>query len=262
MKKRKLLLLLILLFIAYKGMAQQNYTISGYIRSSETGEALIGATVQIKELYKGAMANAYGFYSITVPGGKHTVQYSYMGNISKIENIELSGNLNKNVDLQQASVEIAEVVIVSEASNKNIKAPEMSVVKISPKDIVSVPMIFGEQDILKTIQLMPGVKSAGEGNSGFYVRGGSADQNLIILDEAPVYSSAHLLGIFSVFNSDAVKDMEFYKGNAPANYGGRLSSVLDIQMKEGNSKKVAASGGIGLIASRLTIEALLIFNST
>ena len=258
MKKRQLLLLLILLFIAYKGIAQQNYTISGYIRSSETGEALIGATVQIKELYKGAMANAYGFYSITVPGGKHTVQYSYMGNISKTENIELSGNLDKNVDLQQASVEIAEVVIVSEASNKNIKAPEMSVVKISPKDIVSVPMIFGEQDILKTIQLMPGVKSAGEGNSGFYVRGGSADQNLIILDEAPVYSSAHLLGFFSVFNSDAVKDMEFYKGNAPANYGGRLSSVLDIQMKEGNSKKFAASGGIGLIASRLTLEAPIV----
>ena len=239
-------------------MAQQNYTISGYIRSSETGEALIGATIHVKELYKGAMANAYGFYSITLPGGEYTVQYSYMGNISKTENIELTGNLSKIVELEQASVEIAEVVIVSEASNKNIKAPEMSTVKISPKDVASVPVIFGEQDILKTISLMPGVKSAGEGNSGFYVRGGSADQNLIILDEAPVYSSAHLLGFFSVFNSDAVKDMEFYKGNAPANYGGRLSSVLDIQMKEGNSKNVAVSGGIGLIASRLTIEAPIV----
>jgi len=241
-----------------EGIAQQNYTISGYIRSSETGEALIGATVQIKELYKGAMANAYGFYSITLPGGKHTVEYSYLGNISKSENIELTGNLIKNVELQQASVEIAEVVIVSEASNKNIKVPEMSVVKISPKDVISIPVIFGEQDILKTLSLMPGVKSAGEGNSGFYVRGGSADQNLIILDEAPVYSSAHLLGFFSVFNSDAVKDIEFYKGNAPAEYGGRLSSVLDIQMKEGNSKTLAASGGIGLIASRLTIEAPIV----
>ena len=258
MKKRQLLFLLILLLITYKGMAQQKYTISGYIRSSETGEALIGATVLIKELYKGTMANAYGFYSITLPEGKHSVQYSYMGNISKTDDIELTGNISNNVELQQASVEIAEVVIVSEASNKNIKAPEMSVVKISPKDVVSIPVIFGEQDILKTIQLMPGVKSAGEGNSGFYVRGGSADQNLIILDEAPVYSSSHLLGFFSVFNSDAVKDMEFYKGNAPANYGGRLSSVLDIQMKEGNSKKVSASGGIGLIASRLTIEAPIV----
>lgn len=241
-----------------EGIAQQNYTISGYIRSSESGEALIGATVQIKELYKGAMANAYGFYSITLPVGIHTLHYSYLGYNTKTEVIELTGNINKNAELQQASVEIAEVVIVSEASNRNIKAPEMSVVKISPKDVVSVPVIFGEQDILKTISLMPGVKSAGEGNSGFYVRGGSADQNLIILDEAPVYSSAHLLGFFSVFNSDAVKDMEFYKGNSPANYGGRLSSVLDIQMKEGNSKKLAASGGIGLIASRLTIEAPIV----
>jgi hypothetical protein len=258
MKRRILLLLLILLFLTCKGLTQQNYTISGYIRSNETGEALFGATVFVKELYKGTAANAYGFYSITLPEGKHSVQYSYLGNISKTENIELSGNISKNIELQQAAIEIAEVVIVSEASNKNIKAPAMSVVKISPEDVVSVPVIFGEQDILKTISLMPGVKSAGEGNSGFYVRGGSADQNLIILDEAPVYSSAHLLGFFSVFNSDAVKDMEFYKGNAPANYGGRLSSVLDIQMKEGNSKTVAASGGIGLIASRLTIEAPIV----
>jgi hypothetical protein len=258
MKKRQLLFLLMLLLISYKGMAQQKYTISGYIRSSETGEALFGATVLVKELYKGTTANAYGFYSITLPEGKHSVQYSYMGNISKTEDIELAGNISNNVELQQASIEIAEVVIVSEASNKNIKAPEMSVIKISPKDVVSVPVIFGEQDILKTIQLMPGVNSAGEGNSGFYVRGGSADQNLIILDEAPIYSSAHLLGFFSVFNSDAVKDMEFYKGNAPANYGGRLSSVLDIQMKEGNSKKISASGGIGLIASRLTLEAPIV----
>ena len=258
MKKRRLLWLLILLIIAGEGMAQQKYTISGYIRSSETGEALIGATVHVKELYKGTMTNAYGFYSITLTEGKYSVQYSYMGNISKTDDIELTGNISNNVELQQASVEIAEVIVVSEASNKNIKAPEMSVVIISPKDVASIPVIFGEQDILKTIQLMPGVNSAGEGNSGFYVRGGSADQNLIIQDEAPVYSSSHLLGFFSVFNSDAVKDMEFYKGNAPANYGGRLSSVLDIQMKEGNSKKVSASGGIGLIASRLTLEAPIV----
>ncbi len=251
-------MLFLLLFIIYNGIAQQNYTISGYIRSSETGEALIGATVLEKELYKGTMANAYGFYSITLPEGTHSIQYSFMGNISKTESIELTGNLSKNVELQQASVEIAEVVISKEASDKNVRAPEMGVVKISPKDVVSVPVLFGEQDILKTISLLPGVKSAGEGNSGFYVRGGSADQNLIILDEAPVYSSGHLLGFFSVFNSDAVKDMEFYKGNAPANYGGRLSSVLDIQMKEGNSKNVAVSGGIGLIASRLTIEAPIV----
>jgi len=257
-KRRQFLLLFLLLFIIDNGIAQQNYTISGYIRSSETGEALIGATVLERELYKGTMANAYGFYSITLPEGIHSVQYSFMGNISKTENIELTGNLSKNVELQQASVEIAEVVILREASDKNIRAPEMSAVKISPEDVASVPVLFGEQDILKTISLLPGVKSAGEGNSGFYVRGGSADQNLIILDEAPVYSSGHLLGFFSVFNADAVKDMEFYKGNAPANYGGRLSSVLDIQMKEGNSKTVAASGGIGLIASRLTLEAPIV----
>ena len=255
MKNRQFFLLLILLLVTSKVMAEQKYTISGYIKSYETGEALTGATVLIKDMNKGTMANAYGFYSITLPEGKYSVQYSYLGNISKIYAIDLESDISKNVELQQASVEIAEVIISGEATDKNIKAPQMSVVKISPKDVVSIPVIFGEQDILKTIQLMPGVKSAGEGNSGFYVRGGSSDQNLIILDEAPVYSSSHLLGFFSVFNSDAVKDMEFYKGNAPSNYGGRLSSVLDIQMKEGNSKKISASGGLGLIASRLTIEA-------
>ncbi|MCK5170673.1 MAG: TonB-dependent receptor plug domain-containing protein, partial [Bacteroidales bacterium] len=163
-----------------------------------------------------------------------------------------------NIELSTTATSLEEVVISAEAVDKNIKSSEMSVVKLNPKEIQTVPVIFGEQDLLKTIQLMPGVKSAGEGNSGFFVRGGSADQNLIYLDEAPVYNASHLLGFFSVFNSDAIKNMKLYKGNAPAEYGGRLSSVLDIKMNEGNSKKLGVSGGLGLISSRLTIEAPII----
>lgn len=245
-------------FIIHNSIAQEKYTISGYLRSAETGEALIGATIFLKDFYTGTITNTYGFYSITLTKGKGSIQYSYIGYESIIEEIVLSDNIEKNVELQPASTELAEVVVSSRVPDKNIVAPEMSVVKLTPKEIMTIPVIFGEQDILKTIQLMPGVNSAGEGSSGFYVRGGSVDQNLVILDEAPVYNSSHLLGFFSVFNSDAIKDMEFYKGNAPANYGGRLSSVMDAKMKDGNSKRFSVSGGLGLIASRLTIESPIV----
>jgi len=262
MKNGQFLSLMIMLFISQFGFAQQEFTISGYIRSAETGEALIGATVFIEALNTGITTNTYGFYSITLPEGKHSLQYAYIGNQNKTEEIELTENINNNVELHPTSIKLAEVVISSKIVDKNIRAPEMGVIKIAPKEIETIPVLFGEQDILKTIQLMPGVNSAGEGSSGFYVRGGSADQNLIILDEAPVYNSSHLLGFFSVFNSDAIKDMSFYKGNAPAQYGGRLSSVLDTKMNDGNSKKLALSGGIGLIASRLTIEAPIVKNKS
>ena len=256
--KKTLIVFLLIVFIIANSIAQKKLTISGYIKSAETGESLIGATMYIDKLKSGTASNGYGFYSITLPEGEYSVRYSFMGYKNSIINIDLKENISKNIELESSDAQIEEIIISAEAADKNIKDAEMSVIKLSPREIKVIPVMFGEQDILKTIQLMPGVKSAGEGNSGFYVRGGGADQNLIILDEAPVYNAAHLLGFFSVFNSDAVKDMKLYKGNAPAQYGGRLSSVLDVQMNEGNSKKLSISGGIGLISSRLTIEAPIV----
>ena len=260
MKNKIVISFFLIFFISNYSIAQNKNTISGYIKSAETGESLIGATMYVTELKSGTATNSYGFYSITLLEGKYSVRYSYMGYKSKTITIDLKENITKTIELETADTQIKEVVISAEAADKNIKDAEMSVIKLSPREIKVIPVMFGEQDILKTIQLMPGVKSAGEGNSGFYVRGGSSDQNLIILDEAPVYNASHLLGFFSVFNSDAVKDMKLYKGNAPAQYGGRLSSVLDVQMNEGNSKKLSVSGGLGLISSKLTIEAPIIKN--
>ena len=256
--KKKLIIINILFALALSSFAQKQYTVSGYIKSIENGESLIGATVYAEKLKTGAATNVYGFYSITLPKGDYNLKFSFMGYETVVKKVKLSKNITQNVEMTLKSTEIDEIVVSEEASDKNIKSSEMGVVKIDAQEIKVVPVMFGEQDILKTLQLMPGVKSAGEGNSGFYVRGGSSDQNLIILDEAPVYNASHLLGFFSVFNSDAVKDMKLFKGNAPAEYGGRLSSVLDIQMKEGNSKKFSTSGGLGLISSRLMIEAPIV----
>lgn len=247
-----------MLVIAGTSFAQQNFTISGYIKCNETGEGLIGSTVYAEELKTGTVSNIYGFYSITLPKGKYSLRYSYIGYNSATVQIDLADNINRNMELQLATTEMEEVIVYSEAADKNIKESEMSVIKISPREIKAIPVIFGEKDILKTIQLLPGINSGVEGSSGFYVRGGGADQNLIILDEATVYSASHLLGFFSVFNSDAIKDVELFKGNAPAEYGGRLSSVLDIQMKDGNSKNFTTSGGIGLLSSRLTVESPIV----
>ncbi len=260
MKKQAFILLIITLLATNLVFAQKNNTISGYIKSAEDGEGLIGASIYVKELKNGGVTNVYGFYSITIPEGKYTIDYSFIGFDKQSFEIDLTESITHNIELVANSQQINDVVVTGERADANIQNSEMSVVKISTKEIRVLPVMFGEQDILKTLQLMPGIKSAGEGNSGFYVRGGSADQNLIVLDEAPVYNAAHLMGFFSVFNSDAVKDMKLYKGNAPAEYGGRLSSVLDVQMNEGNSKKLGVSGGIGLISSRLTIEAPIIKN--
>jgi hypothetical protein len=254
----KLIGLLVLISISSLVFAQQNFTVSGYVKCAETGEALIGSTIYVEELQTGTITNLYGFYSITLPEGNYSLMYSYIGYQDEFIKIELQENATRDLELLTTAFEMEEVVIRSEAADKNIQESEMSVVKISPKNIKAIPVIFGEQDIIKTLQLLPGVNAGGEGSTGFYVRGGGADQNLIILDEAPVYSASHLLGFFSVFNSDAVKDLELYKGNAPAGYGGRLSSVLDIQMKDGNSKRFSTSGGIGLLSSRLTIEAPIV----
>lgn len=258
MKPSKLNCLFLLIVFTGTVSAQQNSTISGHVYCAETGEALIGSSIYVEELQTGTITNLYGFYSITLPEDTYSLMFSYIGYQDAFIKIDLKENKDFNIELKTSPIEMEEVVIRSEAADKNIRESEMSVVKISPKNIKAIPVIFGEQDIIKTLQLLPGVNAGTEGSSGFYVRGGGANQNLIILDEAPVYSASHLLGFFSVFNSDAVKDLELYKGNAPAAYGGRLSSVLDIQMKDGNSKRFSTSGGIGLLSSRLTVEAPIV----
>lgn len=252
---KKLVTLLFALSLTVSLFAQTKYTISGSVRDSATGEELIGASVFIKELTAtGASTNAYGFYSITIPEGIYTAATQYIGYKSKSVKIELKQNTKLDFILAENSAQLGEVIIMGERKDENITKTQMGVEKIDMKEIEKIPVLFGEKDVLKTIQLRPGVKSAGEGNSGFYVRGGAADQNLILLDEATVYNASHLLGFFSVFNSDALKDVTLYKGGMPAEYGGRLSSVLDIRMKDGNDKKFGAEGGIGLIASRLKLE--------
>lgn len=233
----------------------QNFTVSGTIKDAKNGEDLIGATVRVLEFKeKGARSNSYGFYSFTLPKGNYTLIYQYLG-YEKVEfKLNVDKNTTQNIQLSQADKAIKDIIVKAVKEDKNVTRTEMGVIKLDPKAIESIPVLFGEKDILKTLQLTPGVKSAGEGQSGFFVRGGGADQNLILLDEAPVYNASHLLGFFSVFNSDALKDVTLYKGDIPAEFGGRASSVLDVKMKDGNNKYYTASGGIGLISSRLTVE--------
>lgn len=254
-KKYTLLLLLLSTFL---GVFAEKYTLSGYIKDASNGEELIGATIYIKERQTGNITNVYGFYSLTVDEGIYTIEYSYIGYQTQSVTVNLTQNVRKNIELSLDSKEIQEVIVGAEALDKNIKSVEMSSTKLEIKQVKSIPVLLGEQDVIKTIQLLPGVKSAGEGSGGYYVRGGGTDQNLILLDEAPVYSASHLGGLFSVFNSDAIKDAKLIKGGMPAEYGGRLSSVMDVKMKDGNSKKHTFSGGIGLISSRLTVEGPLL----
>ena len=244
------LLFLLIVNILYA----QKFTISGYVREKATGEDLIGANVYIKELSKGTITNQYGYYSLTLGKGEYTFVVSFIGYSDYTKKIVLNKNIKLNISLKQASIITDEVIISSERSDKNIQSTEMGTIKLPVEKIKVIPAFMGEIDILKTIQLLPGVQSAGEGSSGFYVRGGGPDQNLILLDEAVVYNASHLFGFFSVFNADAVKDINLIKSGMPANYGGRLSSVVDISMKEGNNKKFNVDGGIGIISSRLTIQ--------
>ncbi|MCH2233694.1 MAG: TonB-dependent receptor [Crocinitomicaceae bacterium] len=254
----KLLAFLSLTLLSY-GILAQDYTISGNLRDSETGEDIIGARILVKELPgTGAITNVYGFYSLTLPKGTYTLLYKSISFADFEETIELTGDITKDIEMAPEGKVFEKVTVTAVKEDENITSGEMGVEKITMKDIENVPVLFGEKDVLKTMQLLPGVKSAGEGNAGFFVRGGGADQNLILLDEAPVYNASHLLGFFSVFNSDALKDVKLYKGTPPAEFGGRLSSVMDIKMKDGNSKKFSASGGIGLISSKLTIESPIV----
>lgn len=235
--------------------AQTKYTVSGHVVNALDGEEVIGATVSLKSNPTiGTKCNAYGFYSMTLEPGSYTLVVRAIGYESFEQNINLDKNITQEIKINSKKRDLKKVVVKSKKDNDQITNTEMGVQQLDMKMVNKIPVLFGERDILKTIQLLPGVKSAGEGNSGFYVRGGSADQNLVLLDEAPVYNASHLLGFFSVFNSDAIKDVKLYKGTAPSPYGGRLSSVLDVKMKDGNNQNYSVSGGIGLIASRLNIE--------
>ena len=236
------------------GAFAQKYTISGRISDASSGEDLLYSTVLVKDKKMGTTANDYGFYSLTLDPGAYTLVYEYVGFATVTKNINLQNDTTLNVELTPNGERLEDVVIDLEKRERQVENKQISVVNMDIKTIKEIPVIFGEVDVLKTITLLPGIQSAGEGNSGINVRGGSQDQNLILLDEATVYNASHLLGFFSVFNGDAIKDIQVYKGGIPAQYGGRLASLLDIKMKDGNKKKYGATGGIGTISSRLTIE--------
>jgi len=241
-------------------VSSQNFSISGTISDKKSGETIIGATILVKETGKGTVSNSYGFYSLSLPKGKYTLIFSYISFKTYTQQIELKQNALINVSFTELENNLDEVEVTTKGGNENVKSTQMGVVKLDMAEIKKIPAFMGEVDILKTIQLLPGIKNAGDGNTGFYVRGGGPDQNLILLDEANVYNASHLLGFFSVFNGDAIKNVDLYKGNMPAQYGGRLSSVLDISMKDGNNQTFHAEGGIGVIASRLTLQGPIIKN--
>jgi hypothetical protein len=248
------LLLFLFAIIPVLVLGQQNYTLSGKISDEETGEDLIGVSVMVVELVKGTTTNSYGFYSLSLPEGTYTIRYSYIGYQKVEQKITFNKDHVINIEIKPSPIALNEIIVSSERDDNKISSSNLGIEKIKLKDIESIPVLFGEKDILKTIQLLPGISNSAEGSTGFNVRGGSMGQNLILLDEASVYSSSHLMGFFSVFNSDAIKDVTVYKGGIPAKYGGRASSVLDITMKDGNSKTLSVSGGIGLVSTHLTLE--------
>jgi hypothetical protein len=250
----KFILSLSLILCSNLGFGQENITLSGTITEALTNETLIGVNVIIPELTTGAVTNEYGFYSITIPKGEYTVQVSFIGFETISEKKNLSEKTTLNYKLTESTENLDEVVITADSERLNLRTPQMSVNTLKASTIKDIPVVFGEADVIKAITLLPGVTNAGEGSSGFNVRGGAADQNLILLDEATIYNSSHLFGFFSVFNPDAIKDIKLYKGGIPSRYGGRVSSVLDIYQKEGNSNNFAMNGGIGLISSRLLAE--------
>lgn len=234
--------------------AQEKFTLSGTISEEKSNETLIGVNIVFPEISAGTTTNEYGFYSITLPKGTYNIVISYLGYATISEQITLNDDISKNFSLVDALENLDAVIITENIEKLNIRTPQMSVNKLSSATIKEIPVVLGESDIIKAITLLPGVTTAGEGASGFNVRGGAADQNLILLDEAIIYNSSHLFGFFSVFNPDAIKDLRLYKGGIPARYGGRVSSVLDIYQKEGNSKKFQMNGGIGIVSSRLLAE--------
>ncbi len=245
--------LFFLMLVSIVTIAQKKYTISGYAKDVQNGETLIGATITIKDNSRGITSNQYGFYSITLVEGNYELICSYTGYQPKVIEVKLSADQLLNFDLSVKAA-LQEVVVTSKKTDGNVKNAQMGKFVLPIEQIKAIPAFLGEVDLLKTIQLLPGVRNAGEGSAGIYVRGGGPDQNLIMLDDAIVYNTGHLFGFFSIFNSDAIKNVSLIKGGMPAQYGGRLSSVLDISMKEGNDKKFQVEGGIGLIASRVSIQ--------
>lgn len=247
--------LFLTVLITLSAKAQSRFTVNGTIRDKSSGEVLIGATVSILEIPRSAiLSNAYGFYSISAPPGHYNLLITFSGYQPDTLEIDLTKDLSLAIELAPGNNQLATVTVTSQKKNDNVTRPLMGVQKLTTNEIKNVPVLFGEKDVLKTIQLLPGIQFAGDGNSGFFVRGGGADQNLILLDEATVYNPSHLLGFFSTFNSDAIKDITVYKGGMPAEYGGRLSSVVDIKMNDGNNKEYHYGGGIGLISTRLNAE--------
>lgn len=251
---RILLLLLIITGITTIARAQERVTINGYIRDITNGEELIGVTVYIPQAKAGTTSNSYGFYSLTVPPGNYHVQFSYVGFRTITLEIDLREDMTRNIDLETEATYIQEVVVEDERIDANVVDLQMSRNTLDMNQVRKLPALFGEIDIIKNIQMLPGVISAGEGTSSFFVRGGSADQNLILIDEAPVYDPSHLFGLFSVFNADVIKESELYKGGIPSRFGGRLSSILEVRTKDGNNKEFHGTGGIGTLASRIMIE--------
>ena len=262
MALNKTILPIIIIFLFSFGiLAQNKFTISGSVTDSGSGEMLIGANISIKELpEKGVVTNHYGYYSLTLPKGKLTVIVGYLGYKNYEKQLELTENKLINIKLETDSKVLSGVEVYGKQKNNNITSTEIGIEKLEIKETLKIPVLFGEADIMKTLKLTPGIKSVGEGSGGMYVRGGTNSQNLILLDEATVYNADHLLGFFSTFNSDAIKDIEMYKGTAPAEYGGRISSVLDVKMNEGNNQTYHVGGGIGLISSRLNVEGPIVKN--
>ncbi|RYF96272.1 MAG: TonB-dependent receptor, partial [Chitinophagaceae bacterium] len=239
--------------LALLSEAQQRFTLSGYVKDSLSSESLIGASIVPTSGSNGISSNNYGFYSITLPRGDYQVMVSFAGYQSRMLTVTLDRNIEYNFELIPQGY-LEEVVVSSKRKDGNVRNSQMGRIDLSINQIKSVPVLMGETDILKTLQLLPGVRNAGEGNTGLYVRGGGPDQNLILLDDAIVYNTGHLFGFFSIFNADAIKNTSLIKGGMPSQYGGRLSSVLDVAMKEGNMKKFEVDGGLGLIASRLSVQ--------
>jgi hypothetical protein len=250
---RAFVLLVVCSFFILSMNGQERFTISGEVTDATTGETCIGALIIAKELEKGNSTNLYGFYSLTLPKGTYTIEVAQLGYVTQSHRVLLDANKKLNIQLVPKTTEVAEVEVIAD-KRRNTESTDLGKIGLEIDQIKKLPVLLGEVDILKTLTLLPGVQSSGEGNAGFYVRGGGVDQNLILLDNATVYNASHLFGFFSVFNADAIKNLELTKGGIPANYGSRLASVLDINLKEGNSKEFHAQGGVGTIASRFTIE--------
>jgi hypothetical protein len=250
----KRLIFSILLCANFYGTSQDLFTLSGTVFENQGNETLIGANIIIDELKTGTISNEYGFYSITLTKGVYEFTISNVGCLTIKETIILDKDIIRDFTLLEATEALEEVLIETNIESLNIRTPQMSVNSLTASSIKQIPVVFGEADVIKAITLLPGVSSGGEGAAGFNVRGGAADQNLILLDEATIFNSSHLFGLFSVFNPDAIKSLKLYKGGVPAKYGGRVASVLDIYQKEGNKNEFKANGGVGLVASRLLLE--------